>query len=474
MKEMLFLRNIDYALLIRDNELFESLEKSFQRNDMITDSNENISTSLDDNEKEMMSQLIVHTRSILEGRHMDIIQDSTVWKDELAFQSLLNCEADEIQQIIIDYICSQETELLEYISLAHCMVLGLTYFELFMQMNYTGPELCQAHYNLLVTSKFSMNEILLRLECDGNLTFPIVDIPQSLVIARSIISTICNPQYKLWKHGVKLDSNGNILFSMNERSPQINRIEEINNSLNLYSTSTYAGRMAMIHARLLQKQHYSNLPTLWKESSELFQNSIEKFNSIETLSTQQKSILLCLIYIEWGLCCHHFDYKDKGKASFNTAKDIIGLTTNLTGALGRRTKFQQFDVSQLYLQATSSLVSLNSNNHHKIQGKELKLINEKKMEDGILNSNPNAWKHAEWELGKRLVGEVEGGEEAAVREVMLDSIDGGPEENILLEGGPKFTEEIEKGSLLHPVDQLVLLSLCLDVSNSNPTVCSIY
>ena len=30
------------------------------------------------------------------------------------------------------------------------------------------------------------------------------------------------------------------------------------------------------------------------------------------------------------------------------------------------------------------------------------------------------WKHADWELGRRLVGEVQGGEEAAVREVLLD------------------------------------------------------
>ena len=30
------------------------------------------------------------------------------------------------------------------------------------------------------------------------------------------------------------------------------------------------------------------------------------------------------------------------------------------------------------------------------------------------------WKHADWELGRRLVGEVNGGEEAAVREVLLD------------------------------------------------------
>ena len=85
------------------------------------------------------------------------------------------------------------------------------------------------------------------------------------------------------------------------------------------------------------------------------------------------------------------------------------------------------------------------------------------------------WQHGEWEVGRALIREVEtdNSEEksgiAAVREVMLDSIDGGPQENILLEGGPKYTDSsLNRGSVLHPLDQAVVLALCIDVSNSNP------
>lgn len=54
---------------------------------------------------------------------------------------------------------------------------------------------------------------------------------------------------------------------------------------------------------------------------------------------------------------------------------------------------------------------------------------------------------------------------------MLDSIDGGPAENILLEGGPKFSDtELDRGGDLHPVDQAIVLALCLDVANNNPVV----
>jgi len=76
------------------------------------------------------------------------------------------------------------------------------------------------------------------------------------------------------------------------------------------------------------------------------------------------------------------------------------------------------------------------------------------------------------------VKEGAGGEEVAVREVMLDSMDGGAVENVILEGGPTFTSSasvataedvaLDRGGSLHPIDQSIILALCLDVSNSNP------
>ena len=41
-------------------------------------------------------------------------------------------------------------------------------------------------------------------------------------------------------------------------------------------------------------------------------------------------------------------------------------------------------------------------------------------------------------------------------------------ENILLEGGPSFSSNLNNQGSLHPIDQAVLLALCLDVENSNP------
>ncbi len=80
------------------------------------------------------------------------------------------------------------------------------------------------------------------------------------------------------------------------------------------------------------------------------------------------------------------------------------------------------------------------------------------------------WQHGEYEVGRRLVSEAADGEEASIREVLLDSCDGGAQENILIEGGPKYENEsiqLGIGLNLHPIDQAIVLGLCLDVTNSN-------
>jgi hypothetical protein len=145
--------------------------------------------------------------------------------------------------------------------------------------------------------------------------------------------------------------------------------------------------------------------------------------------------------------------------------------------MGKRTKFQQTDYAQLLLIAKSKLLENEiaaTKPSDGISANQTRFMKSKLKDDDEEEKSAGGWQHAEWEVGRRLVGEVEGentGEEAAVREVMLDSMDGGPEENILYEGGPKFTEVVENSSSdLHPIDQVIILSLCLDVSNSNPMV----
>jgi hypothetical protein len=90
---------------------------------------------------------------------------------------------------------------------------------------------------------------------------------------------------------------------------------------------------------------------------------------------------------------------------FAQAKKYANLTTELTASLGRRTKYQHSDYAQLYLFAKSSL----------LLDKDKKYPSASRVQSITEGDALGCWQHSEWELGKRLVGEAVGGEEAAVR-----------------------------------------------------------
>lgn len=93
----------------------------------------------------------------------------------------------------------------------------------------------------------------------------------------------------------------------------------------------------------------------------------------------------------------------------------------MSAALGVRTKWQRSDTAQLFILAKSSLYnkvgcSTVAPVSTSVQAIEL----EKKSDlvdgsDGIAVEEKSGWTHSEWELGRRLVSEAAGGEEAAVR-----------------------------------------------------------
>ena len=57
--------------------------------------------------------------------------------------------------------------------------------------------------------------------------------------------------------------------------------------------------------------------------------------------------------MEAGLYHHYFGESEAARAAFKHAQEQSGLYVNLTGALGRRTRYQVFDTAQLVLEASS-------------------------------------------------------------------------------------------------------------------------
>ncbi|KAJ1420394.1 hypothetical protein B484DRAFT_453130 [Ochromonadaceae sp. CCMP2298] len=455
---------------------------------------------------------------VVQGSHIAVMREfdgSALSKEALMQLSSKPDAFDAIHDNVLEYVMAGADEASRKCRCLESMVLAVAYLEVFCQSNYTGPELLQASLQYFQIDEDGVNNCIQELECDGNYAFRIVEVPQTLLVARSMLLTLCDPANAGWKAGIELDEGGNISLKKLTPNETIQQIMDLEVSAFLPSLPWWGARATVLHTRLLQKQSYEHLPTLWTSSQLLFASVLQNYcgldasvnitsvdkeeavaassrafyrtmadciGSLQGVSPQLEEKLpqICRhsatqAWLEWGLCNVYFSFGDKGKKVFQRAKAEAGLQAELRASMGKRTKSQHTAYAQLFLYAKSSFGYTAP--PPAPSGTMLKVAAappvEGEPEEGIPDvpgeGGSSGWQHGEFELGRRMVREAENGEEAAVREVLLDSQDGGAQENNIIEGGPKFSDEVvDRGGELHPVDQAVVLALCLDVGNSNP------
>lgn len=501
-------QKVDELVLLRDQEKIEALW-----------------LGMDESNIALEREICAMGKLLLQGKHLVLLQEYS--PDDLHTTELTGLcvmEGDCVAQVrnrLFQYIGAGGDAMDRECRAMQCLLIAVTYLELYCQENYTGPELDQDSIYLLYTDEGSSMkknsdqfEDLVQniqkhstkyLECDGLYTFPHCSIPHTLLIARSMLMVLADPERANWRRGIQLDEEGFILKSVHNRPIPILYLMA---SRTIQSSNWHCARATLVHARLLQRLDYQQVPTLWKETQDQLEKARMKFDcdeeELQASSIRRENgritvyganggllngeggkggligsrelplervVLVTQLMLESGLCQHHFAFKDQGKKYFKEAQMICGLSTEISGAMGKRTKFQQDEHAQLFLRAISSLSKATGMNNQLRESKppvppSVEISNE-------INISEGGWQHGEWEVGRGLLREVQTGDSeggvAAVREVMLDSMDGGPQENILLEGGPKYTDtELDRGSALHALDQAVVLALCIDVGNSNP------
>jgi tetratricopeptide (TPR) repeat protein len=136
--------------------------------------------------------------------------------------------------------------------------------------------------------------------------------------------------------------------------------------------------------------------------------------AIFTNTVEKNREVAAMIQLEFGLLYHYYMDSIRSREYFLKAQEISGLVTQLSGAMGRRTKFQSFDLPQLVLLAKS---------------KESTPIENQSVPESIQNPDPDA--------------------------PQLENI--------------KFTEALpDSEANLSVLDQCIVLALCLDVKNRNP------
>ncbi|KAF8933027.1 hypothetical protein BGZ58_006636 [Dissophora ornata] len=153
-----------------------------------------------------------------------------------------------------------------------------------------------------------------------------------------------------------------------------------------------------------------------------------------TLEAIDKKEAMTRFWIEKGLVLHWYTEDTKAYDTFQKAQSASGLRFKVTGALGKRTKFQQFDTSQLVVVAESS--------------RELASSRASAYKSNAGSGPKNLEHNDDTILEKVQFTELSEEERARLGDLELDP-----------------SKKVED---LHPIDHGLLLAFCLNIKNTNP------
>ena len=322
--------------------------------------------------------------------------------------------------------------------------LAIAAFNLFLQLNYTGPTIDDDEEKASLLASINPHKcfanclnhtednakyhgtVLSELAVDGSWPCEVSVAPYMLLLARCILSTLCNTTSTGWS--VKEEDD--------EMHAVPSELETITNKL--VTPSLWSARATVAHERLLLTREPTTI--LWNEAHESFMNC----NKHSIFCGSDERHVQTTTMLEYGLACHHFGYAKKAKAAFKDATTKSGLSIELTGVEGVRTKFQRKATSQMTVLATSASPATTEN---------IAATTNKEDTSSPENKNPNDNDHEE---EKKRVG--------MVKSQMVEL----SEDNVLLERVKYSDEKANEVSDLLIRDQAILLAFCLDVKNNNP------
>jgi hypothetical protein len=425
--------------------------------------------------EKLPSQLFQIANCLAEGKYIDALQgDTASWflLDEEGFSSASTTTTSTTS--IWERVRNKMSKKIQTVS--ECVqveFLAIAAFNLFLQLNYTGPLLdddtvllqpvnphaCfadQLHAvsasdqekSLSLTAKRDTsyhNSVLSELAVDGVWPCQVSNAPYLLLLARCLLSLLSNPTA----------TNGWTMDMMRQQDNDDDNHDSIRllplpesmcqQMSQLQAVHLWSARAAVAHERLLLVEEPTL--TLWQEVDSTFTKCLEE-SFFAFFATQdhehdeennnnnnnKAKKLRATVLLEYGLAEHHFDRPKKGKPKFEEAIQVSGLTVEVTGAKGKRTKYQKIATAQMVVRATSAAAVR----------PELFKDEVKSDSDNDIDANINA-------AAQVKAQEIELGEDT----ILLDRV--------------QFEETKENQVTgLTVLDQSILLALCLDVKNSNP------
>ncbi|XP_066451983.1 tetratricopeptide repeat protein 27 isoform X2 [Eleutherodactylus coqui] len=234
------------------------------------------------------------------------------------------------------------------------LLLGVSCLHLFVQSNWTGPPVLTEPRELfpaLLLERFTEGKavratILGTLVLDGESVYSLTANPIFLLLARVILVNLRNKltafQVLSWWtlrcvniHQQLLEERSPELFSIAQTSMDGGQIAfgcRVMGELDQFAEGSYivlGGDFNLVWDAALDTSTVPKIEDLFLE------------NGAQDLFVQ--------LHLECGyVCLYFFDYK-KAKDHLQRAKNMTKLQVNLTGALGKRTRFQENDLAQLVI-----------------------------------------------------------------------------------------------------------------------------
>ncbi|KAK8794782.1 hypothetical protein WA158_001763 [Blastocystis sp. Blastoise] len=325
-----------------------------------------------------------------------------------------------IEKRVDQYINSCDTQNQEICKYYEMLLLAICFLNMYIQENYTGPQIEEVMninqyypfpvFNIKQDNTKSYRKICISfLELDGEVAYPLAKLPLLLVLSRC-------------------------LFNILSKKQEITAI--------IPTLNWWCARAAVVHNRtLVDKPVYD----LYLIKEEAFKQAILYCESLN-------DVYMCVrIYIERALAYLYSQETEKAYKYIEKAMKVSEMTCTLTGVSGKKTKFQQYDVSQLFIYAKSKLTNEEESTNKKKKEEEKNKKEEEKKEGNVMDETQQV-----------------NIDHSKPHQILLDDID---QENVLLEDmkiSDDTQEEYKQQEELCILDQILLISKCIDIKNNNP------
>ncbi len=352
------------------------------------------------------------------------------------------------------------------------MVLGASLLHLFIQANWTGPPLSEervySFYSLPFTSNiaqsFDANSRMDSLASDARAASAASGKPKEV----NDLDKYPEIHYAVQQ---EMEVSGEMFYSETKysllllASRALIELAHRNETCSLQTSGWWLARLLATHQESLLDKNIA--ASLKNELDDGLQYTIQMnhWDQRDTVIDNPDQVAT-RFWVESGVMYHKFNDTQNAKVSLQQALNYSGLRVQLSGALGKRTKFQEEDKSQLILLASSSTTEIEEKKPNDPELKDVEQVEKKEKNStgtntDVINQSTVTEVNDEepMQFGRKIVN--------GIRTVELEELDEHTHlrEDILFKDDGD-NNKLEKVGALSPLDQSIVLGLCVDVKNS--------